>query len=221
TSAVTRNWVQILSGEGGPVAIDPTNANNWWVNNGAGVSIHLCSTTGLCTPGDFGTSPAVTEADVNNDGLEMTAPAPFLVDPVDPNQLLIGTCRLWRGPANSSGWTAANAVAPMLDGNLGNPYFSGNALIRSIAAAALPGGGEVVYVGVYGALDGGATMAGHVLSATMNASGAWSAWRDLTLNPVVNDSYGMNFYGLDVSSVTVDPHDPSANTIYVTVTGIA
>ena len=78
--------------------------------------------------------------DVANDGLEMVTPAPFLVDPVDTSQLLIGTCRLWRGPGSGSRWTAANAVEPMLDGNVGNSYCSGNALIRSMAAMALPGG---------------------------------------------------------------------------------
>ena len=43
TTGPTADWPQILTGEGGPVAIDPTNPANWYVNNGAGVSIHLCS----------------------------------------------------------------------------------------------------------------------------------------------------------------------------------
>ena len=220
-TSAAQNWPEILSGEGGPVAIDPTNENKWFVNNGAGVSIHLCTKPDLCTPADFGSSPAVTNADVGNDGLTMTQPAPFLVDPVDATQLLIGTCRLWRGPASGVGWTAANAVTPMLDGNRGIASCSGNALIRSMAAMALPGGGEVVYVGIYGTVDGGATVAGHVLSATMSASGLWTGWQDLTLNPVSGDRNPMNVYGLDVSSVTLDPHDASGNTVYVTIAGFS
>ena len=51
TSGPTTDWPQILGGEGGPVAIDPTNAENWYVNNGAGVSIHVCSQVDDCTPG--------------------------------------------------------------------------------------------------------------------------------------------------------------------------
>ncbi len=219
TTGATQNWPQILSGEGGPVVIDPTNANNWYVNNGAGVSIHLCSKSGACTPADFEAAPAVSNANVADDGLTMTSPAPFLVDPQDSTQLLIGTCRLWRGPASGAGWSAANAVVGMLDGNVSTASCGGDALIRSMAAMALPGGGEVVYVGVYGLTDGGATLAGHVLSATMNANGSWSAWTDLTLNPVLNDPYPMNFYELDVSSVTLDPHDATGNTVYVTVAG--
>src|SRR5579864_3104002 len=43
TTGPTSDWQQILTGEGGPVAIDPTNPANWYVNDGVGVSIHLCS----------------------------------------------------------------------------------------------------------------------------------------------------------------------------------
>jgi hypothetical protein len=221
TSGPTANWPQILDGEGGPVAIDTNNPANWYVNNGAGVSIHLCSQSGPCTAEDFGSAPLITSANVNNDGLTMTTPAPFLVDPVDSSQLLIGTCRLWRGPANGIGWTTANAISPMFDGNRANSHCSGNALVRSIAAIALSGGGEIVYVGTYGSLNGGGTLPGHVLSATMTASGVWSAWQDLTLSPVGNDAAAMNVFGLDISSLLIDPHDPTGNTIYVTVAGVS
>ena len=70
-------------------------------------------------------------------------------------------------------------------------------------------------------LDGGATLPGHVLSAIMNPNGTWSAWNDLTLNPVLNDTVGMNTLGLDISSLFVDSHDPAGNTIYATVAGIS
>jgi hypothetical protein len=220
TTGPTPDWPQILDGEGGPVAIDPGNPSNWYVNNAAGVSIHLCSQADPCTAGDFGSTPLVTNADVNNDGLTMTAPAPFLVDPADPTQLLIGTCRLWRGPSNGIGWTAANAVGPMFDGDRASSYCSGNALVRSMAAMALPGGGEIVYVGLYGSLNGGATMPGHVLRATMSSSGVWSQWQDLTLRPVSNDVAAMNSFGLDISSLFVDPDDSTGNTIYATIAGV-
>jgi hypothetical protein len=220
TSGPTAVWPEILSGEGGPVAIDPTNPANWYVNNGAGVSIHLCSQSGSCTPADFGTSAVVSSTNVGGDGLTMTSPAPFLVDPADSTQLLIGTCRLWRGPASGIGWNAANAVAPMFDGNQTSSYCSGNALVRSMAAMGLPGGGEVVYVGTYGSLDGGGTAPGHVLSTTMSANGIWSPWVDLTLNAVANDQLRMNYYGFDISSLFIDPHDSTGNTIYATVEGI-
>ncbi len=93
--------------------------------------------------------------------------------------------------------------------------------MRSVAAMALPDGGEVIYVGMYGAADGGATIAGHVLSATFNPDvSGMPAWHDLTLNPVTNDTVDLNAFGMDISSVTIDPHDATGNTVYVTVEGI-
>ncbi|HEY1987317.1 MAG TPA: choice-of-anchor D domain-containing protein [Terracidiphilus sp.] len=216
----TAQWPQILGGEGGPVAIDPSNPENWYVNNGAGVSIHVCNGGGACAPADFGTAPVVSSSNVNGDGDTMTYPAPFLVDPADPSQLLIATCRVWRGPASGTGWTMANVISPMFDGNRATSSCSGNALVRSIAAMALPGGGEVVYVGTYGSLNGGASLPGHILGATMDAGGTWSTWQDLTLNPVGNDQIAMNSYGLDVSSLFIDPHDQTGKTVYATIAGI-
>jgi hypothetical protein len=224
-TGTTADWPEILGGEGGPVAIDPNNSNNWYVNNAAGVSIHLCSQSAACTPAAFGLNAVVTDADVGGDGLTMTVPAPFLVDPLDSSKLLIGTCRVWRGPASGVGWSSANAISSILDG-IDHPYCSGDALIRSMAAmalpasAALPSGGEVIYVGMYGSADGGATLPGHVMTATYNsATSAWSAWTDLT--PETSDTSALNHYGLSVSSIFIDSHDATGKTVYVTVAGIS
>ncbi len=220
TTGPAAQWPEILGGEGGPVAIDPSNNSNWYVNNQAGVSIHRCSQQSACTPADFGSSPVVDDADVGGDGLTMVEPAPFLVDPLDSSQLLIGTCRVWRGGTNGATWTAANAISPMLDGAK-SPYCNGDALIRSMAAMALPSGAEVVYVGMHGSADGGATLPGHLLSAIFDpASGAAPAWTDLTLDPVTNDANPMNYYGSEISSIFIDPHDSSGKTVYLTVAGI-
>jgi Abnormal spindle-like microcephaly-assoc'd, ASPM-SPD-2-Hydin len=220
TSGPTSQWPQILSGEGGPVAIDPANPGNWYVNNGVGVSIHRCSQAAPCIPSDFGSTPVVSNADVNGDGFTMLWPAPFIIDPLDPSQLLIGTCRIWRGPANGSGWTIANAISPMFDGNRTSPSCNGNALIRSLAAMPLAGGGEIVFAGTNGALDGGATLPGHVPTATMDANGVWSAWQDLALNPIGNDPRPFNAFAMGVSSLLIDPHDATGKTVYATIEGV-
>ncbi len=222
TSGPTAVWPQILSGEGGPVAIDASNPTNWYVNNEAGVSIYECSQSAPCTQADFGASPIVNDADVGGDGDTMTTPAPFLVDPLNPTQLIIGTCRVWRGPVSGGAWSSANAISPMLDSGSTTGYCDGNALIRSIAALPLANGGEIVYVGMYGSLDGGATLAGQVFSATMSASGTWSAWTNLTTvnSPVTNDTVPVNVYGFDISSIYIDPSDPTGNTVYITVEGM-
>ncbi|MBS1804974.1 MAG: choice-of-anchor D domain-containing protein [Acidobacteria bacterium] len=221
-SGPTTTWPQIIAGEGGAVVIDGKAPANWYVNSGAGVSIHRCSTSADCTPEDFGTQPIVDNADVADDGYSMISPAPFILDPLDSSQVLVGTCRLWRGPADGTRWTQANAVTPFLDGMSGQTYCSGDPLIRSIAARPLSGGGEVVYVGLFGSLDGGAILGGHLLKATITpGSSSPSEWDDLTFNPVVNSFGYFNPYASDVSSIYIDPNDASGKTAYVTVAGIA
>ncbi len=247
TTGTTTDWPEILGGEGGPVAIDPNDNANWYVNNEAGVSIYLGTPPAGTTPGAFSsvlnyttdpgaTTPlapgAVAIADVVRDGLSMAeeppyAPAAFLVDPLDSAELLIATCRVWRGPATGVGWSAANAISPILDGMTGENNCLGNAVIRSMAAmalpvsTALPSGGEVVYVGMYGSANGNTSLAGHVLSMTYDAAmHSWSAPADLTVrSPVTNDTHPMNYYGMDISSIFIDSHDPTGQTVYVTVAG--
>ena len=229
-TGTTTDWPEILGGEGGPVAIDPVTTMNWYANNGVGVSIYLGTPPQGSTPGAFNavlnktTDPS---AGVVQDGLKMNSPAPFLVDPLDNTKLLIATCRVWRGPASGVGWSSGDAISPIFDNHASSGPCSGDALIRSMAAielpdsTALPSGGEVVYVGMYGEANGGGTLSGHVLSASYNAAtGTWSAWTDLTtLNAVTNDTHTMNYYGFDISSLFIDPHDTTGQTVYVTVAG--
>jgi hypothetical protein len=217
TSGPTADWPQVLSGEGGPVEIDPASST-WYVNNQAGVSIHACSQAGDCTPADFGAGALIDDNDVSGDGYTMETPAPFLVDPVNDADLLLGTCRVWRGPANGNGWSASNAVSPVLDTGATGVACSGDALIRSMAAMPLPANQEVIYVGIYGALDGGANIPGHIFRAVLGqAPTTMPAWQDLTLNPVSNSPEPFNYYGFGISSIFIDPHDLTGNTVYVTV----
>jgi len=220
SSSATADWPQILSGFGGPVAIDSNQDTNWYVNNQPGVSIYRCSQSALCTPDSFGTSPVVNDADVGGDGDTMPTPAPFLVDPVDDSQLLIGTCRVWRGPANGVGWSASNAISSILSSGASGGPCNGDGLIRSMAALGLSPTGEVIYVGMYGAASNGGNLPGHIMSATVDlSSGTVPAWRDLTQNPVVNYPLSLNSGNFDISSVVIDTHDPTGNTVYLTVEG--
>ena len=220
SSSTEADWPQILSGYGGPVAIDLNNDSNWYVNNQPGVAIYRCSQSSLCTPDSFGTSPVISDADLGGDGDAMPTPAPFLVDPVDDSQLVIGTCRVWRGPANGSNWSASNAISPTLSSGATGVPCNGDGLIRSMAALALSPSSEIIYVGMHGAASNGGNLPGHILSATVDlSSGVASKWHDLTLNPVVNNQLSLNSENFDISSVVIDTHDPTGNTVYITVEG--
>jgi hypothetical protein len=134
STAATTDWPQILSGFGGPLAVDPADESNWYVNDQSGVAIYACAQSGPCTPASFGTTPVVTDADVGGDGDAMPTPAPFLVDAADASQLLVGTCRVWRGPADGAGWSASNAISPILDSGATAGPCSGDSLISAMAA---------------------------------------------------------------------------------------
>jgi hypothetical protein len=114
----------------------------------------------------------------------------------------------------------------MLDGDPG-PYCDGNAEIRSLAASGsasdAPGTPEQIYAGIAGLLDGGATVPGHIFTASVTSlSGASTPWVDLFNRPVTNGGSAdgqFNPGGFDISSIYVDPHDSTGQTVYATVEG--
>lgn len=222
-------YSQLLPQEGGLTAIDPTNPANWYATLGPGVAIGQCTAGASCTTADFGSQPAVGAAQTSYD--ESLLHAPYQLDPQDSSNLLVGTCRVWRGPASGgSSWTAANAISPMLDGHP-QPSCNGNALIRSLAAggsniqtsSAQNSGAQVIYAGMAGLLDGGGNISGHVLSTqTANTANGTTPWVDLAYSPVVNDTSYQSVFNpqfFDVSSLYADPHDATGMTIYVAIQG--
>ena len=222
-------WPQLLSGEGGLTAIDPTNPDNWYATVGPYVAIAQCVDGVNCKAATFQTAIDASETS-SDQSLLFT---PYLLDPSDNTNMIVGTCRVWRGPVSGGGaWNNANAISPMLDG-IAEPNCNGNALVRSLAAGGAnvqPGmgaehnGSQVIYAGMAGLLDGGGgVVGGHVFSTHIaNLASGTTRWTDLALSPVANESlYNgvFNPYFFDVSSLYVDPHDPSGNTVYATIQG--
>ena len=145
--------------------------------------------------------------------------------------MLVGTCRVWRGPASGGGaWSTANAISPMFDGHP-QPSCNGNALVRSLTAGGANiqtqgqqnSGAQVIYAGMAGLLDGGGNVAGHVFSTqSANTANGTTAWVDLALSPVVNESSYQSVFNpqnFDVSSLYSDPHDSTGLTIYAAIQG--
>ena len=227
TTGATGAWPQVLDGEGNYAAIDPAAAANWYATSEFGVGISLCMEGSGCNAAGF--LPVIGSTQVGGDGDQQTIPAPWLLDPQDTANVIIGTCRVWRGPAGGGpGWSGTSALSSMLDGITG-PYCSGNAEIRSLAASGqatdAPGTAEQIYAGMAGLLDGGATVPGHIFTASVtSSSGAATTWTDLFHSPVANGGAPngqFNPGGFDISSIYVDPHDPTGQTIYATVQGFA
>ena len=230
-ATTTTAWPQISAGEGGTVAIDQTTPQNWYVSTESGVSLRYCGNGSNCAAANFSGSPTLGYAQVDNDASLIYAP--FLLDPALPTDVLIGTCRVWRGLSESgSAWPGSSNISPLLGGPQNSACSAtSNAMIRSLAAggptstasAAQNAGSTVLYAGMAGSADGGRSYGGHFF-ANYAAGTATSSttWLDLATSTVTNTSgVAFNPGGFDISSVAVDPHDATGKTVYATVMGFA
>jgi hypothetical protein len=228
TSASTlAPWPQLAAGEGGIPQLDPATPANWFLAIGAEVNLALCPLGPNCTSASFTPPATVGEDQVANDIAALDAPT--LLDPGNTQSLLVATCRVWRGPADSgTTWSSSNAISPALDGSA-TPCTASSALIRALAAGgpittstnAQWNGSQVLYAGMSGGLDGGgASIAGHVfVTKSANTASRSTAWTDIGRSPVTNDTAGFNPAAFDISSLAADPHDATGATIYATVMG--
>jgi hypothetical protein len=232
-ATVTGAWPQLSAGEGGTVAIDQTNPLNWYVSTGAGVSLRYCSAGSNCAAASFAGSPTIGSAQVEDDASLIDAP--FLLDPALASDVLIGTCRMWRGPSESGlEWPGANAISTMLGGPQNAACSAAtNAMVRSLGAggpangssAVQDAGSTVLYAGLAGKLDGGGSYGGELFANyAAGTAGSGTVWTNVAKSPVGNDvadAGAFNPGGFDISSVVADGHDATGKTVYATVMGFA
>lgn len=219
-------WPQLAAGEGGVPLLDPASPLNWTLTIGAGVNQKRCPLGGSCGASDFASPATIGAQQVANDAALLDAPV--LLDPALTTSVLIGTCRIWRGPAGSgSTWSTGNALSQAF-GNGGTPCSSSSPLVRSLGAggpAAVSGnlGSTVLYGGMAGTLDGGRSLGGHIfLTKSANVASSSTSWADIALGRVTNDLANAGTFnptGFDVSSIAVDAHDPTGATVYATIMG--
>ncbi len=231
TGAFQSVWAQMGTGESGNVAIDQANPANWLLQSGAGVSLYLCTKGAACTAADFTGPPAIGVTQVNGDA--ELADAPVLLDPALNTNVIVGTCRVYRGPTTGgTSWSSANELSTPLSGPAGAVCGGTNGLIRSIGAGgqtvltsnAATSGSPVLYAGLAGTNDGGSNaFGGHFYKTTQGnlASGA-TPWTDVTAGTVTNDTANVGRFnpgGFDVSGISLDPNDPTGRTVYATIMG--
>ena len=213
-------WAEANLGDGGWNAIDPSGSI--WFTANTDVSIQRCAQGSNCNL--FGFTPLVNVA--SNLGT-VNFPdhgdfyTPYMLDPANPGRIIIGTCRVWRGSSSSStNWSSssfANALSNKLNSsNTGANTACGGSeafFVRSLAAggAATGSGSQVIYAGMSSGVDATGAPVGGNIWVTTNAAGGTSTWHDRTgaINP----------HKFDVSSVELDPFDPSGNTAYLTLMG--
>ncbi len=231
TGSLQNVWAQMGTGESGNVAIDQANPANWLLQSGFGVSLYRCTKGNGCASTDFTGAPTIGSTQVNGDA-ELTD-APFLLDPSLNTNVIVGTCRVYRGPASGgSAWSGSNAISSPLSGPANSVCAGSNGLIRSIGAggltqltaAAQTSGSPVLYAGLAGTNDGGGNaFGGHFYRTTQgNLANGGTQWTDASAGTVTNDTAHngrFNPYSLDVSSISIDPNDSSGLTVYATVMG--
>jgi len=207
SSQTSTSWLNVNSGDGGYNAINPDNPTEWFTAN-TDVSIQRCPLGISCHAQDFSNDEVVSNATVGGDSGAFYTP--YILDPQNSGELLVGTCRVWRGATTGTGFTV-----------LTNNFETGSAaactssemnLVRSLAAGGLKdtnGFSNVIYAGTDG-LGPSMPTSGHIW-VTTNASGGAGTWLDRTgtINPG----------SFPISGIAIDTSDATGKTAYVTIMG--
>jgi hypothetical protein len=219
------NWIDVNNGDGGFNAIDPTHPNIWYTSN-TDVSVQRCSKTPAtsCRAADF---PLIVDDIPVGQGGNNNLPdagsfyTPFILDPLDPNKVIIVTCRVWRGsssdPTKWPGTNNANALSFNLDTGTATNCASNNTMISAVAAGGSPapsGSASVIYAG---------REDGQIFVSTAAESGQSSfVARNISaaIGPVGCPTSGASASGgCKISSIAVDTQDATGQTAVATVMG--
>ena len=207
TSNDGSSWLSVNGGDGGFNVIDPVSG--MWFTSNTDVSVQSCPSGINCLEQTF--TPIVTNATVGGDhGFFYT---PFILDPQADSRMMVGTCRLWRGNSNGSGFAALSHNFDSVWNQIPDQTCSGGEaqLIRTIAAGGgvSSTGSSVIYVGTEG--DPQASFpSGGMVWVTNDADLGPSSW-------AIGSVWNQQQYVM--SSIAVDPNDPTGNTAYATAMG--
>ena len=213
-------WSNVNGGDGGYNQIDPSNecttaACNWFVSNPpdavSGVNIFDCILEVNCVSSDFENDQVVSSATLGGD-IGPYYP-PFILDPQSSGEMIVGTCRVWRGPSTGGMFILLSNNFEF--GGDGSCLGTETNMVRAIAA----GGAidqnrfsNVIYAGTdgYGPLIPTSPTGGHIWVST-NIEGGLPTWADRTgsIDP-------SNF---PISSIAIDPSDPTGLTAYAGIMG--
>jgi len=219
TQSTGGSWQNVNAGDGGYTQINPNNEEEWFVSNPpnatSGVNIFSCTNANgiSCHTQDFQANPIVSSATVGGDTGAYYPP--YLLDPQNVGELVVGTCRMWRGPSAGGSFSV---LSPSFETG-GDGICTGGEinLVRSLAAGVLDtntGLSKVIYAGTdgFGPLIPTVPPGGHLWVSTNVAAGT-STWVDQTgsINP-------NNF---PISGIAMDNSDRSGLTAYVSIMGFS
>ncbi len=221
SSEATTNpsWTNVFGGDGGITAIDLGAPSNWYVSNPdvppGGLGIQRCTGGIGCTNSVF--DFAVTSSSVGGDdgGFHF----PYILDPYSSSAMLVGTCRVWRGPRAGGPFVA---LSPNFD-TLGSGTCTGSEVnqVRALATAGLTdsNGSSVIYAATsgLGPTEGPLQLvSGGRVWISRDASAGVPAFVDTSGNGPQGD---INPNQYPISAIALDSSVASGNTAYITVMG--
>ncbi|HYW36968.1 MAG TPA: hypothetical protein VE957_02555 [Terriglobales bacterium] len=210
TATSSSTWQNALGGDGGFTTINPTNPSEWFAANPYVTILKCESVTGTGT--DCNDNTFLQVVDSNNLGGDQGAfYTPYILDPQNTSEMLVGTCRVW--------WISTSGTAPLQLSNdfdtLGTGVCTGDEinLVNALAAGGpkdINNNSTVVYAVTdgYGPLSGSP---GGEVWVTTNAG--------VTLMSNVTQDVNPNGYA--ISTVAMDTSDATGNTAYVGIMGFS
>jgi len=208
-------WGNVDAGDTSFTAIDPNDSTDWFISTPSivqtGVNIFRCQSGISCHTQDFLDNQVVSS--VTLDGDTGAYNTPFLLDSQNSSELIVGTCRMWRGSSDGTGFIALSNSFE--NGGAGICIGTETNLVRSIATGGPPdknGLSTVMYAGTDGSgpLNPKIPPGGHVW-VSLNVAAGPSTWKDQTgsINPSA----------FPISAIAMDSSDATGLTAYVSIMG--
>jgi hypothetical protein len=220
TATTSSSWGNVLGGDGGYNAIDP-NTGNWFASNPdpspSVLNILECSSGVNCNNSLFNVVVSGSNLGGDRGGFYF----PYILDPQSTTSLLVGTCRVWRGPRLGGAYSELSLNFDTL--GIGTCSGGEVNLVRALAAGGPTdtSGSKVIYATTDGfGPNTPTTPGGGNVWVTTNAaavSGVSSTFKNVTLNGPGGNSINPNQF--PISAVAIDNSDVTGNTAYVTVMG--
>jgi Bacterial Ig-like domain (group 3) len=193
-------------GDGGYNAIDATNS--LWYTANTDVSIQVCNTPPGCNSNNFNLVVFAGSSAIGGDFGAFYSP--YILDPQDPNELLLGTCRVWRGSASGSGFTT---LSPNFDTGAATTCNGGEInQVRALAAGGPKDSNGFSNV-VYATSDGFGPLAG------LGTGGLVAITTNAATTQMSNVTGSINPSNYTASSVVIDNSDATGKTAYVGIMG--
>ena len=210
-----RQWQNVHAGDGGYNAINSASPSDWFASypdsGQQTLEIDHCPQGTACDATQF--SPVVSSSQLGGD--DGAFYFPYILDPQAPQELIVGTCRVWRVD-HALAPTAFNALSDDLEPGAFAPCTGSEVnTVRALAAGGpkdSQGFSKVIYAGTDGyGPDIGSNPTGGRVFVTLDASIPSPVFTEVT--------QGINPNAFPVADIAIDRSDGTGQTAYAAIMG--